>query len=71
MNLDKDLTTVTKINSKWIINQNLNTKLWEDKWEKTYMIQGMVMSFKYNMRERSMKEIIDKISVFKIQNFAL
>ena len=72
VNLDTDLTTVTKINPKWITGLNVKyetIKLLEDNIkENLYDLRYGDDFFWYNIKGQSMKEIIDKVDFLKITN---
>lgn len=72
MNLDTDLHPSQKMNSKWIINLNLNWKtiqLLEDNTDENLDDLRFGNDFRYDTKAQYMKYTIDKLDFIKIINF--
>ena len=72
-NLDSDLTTLTKINSKWVVYINVKhrtIKLLEDNIGKKLDDFGYGDDFLDTIPQiQFIKEVIDKLNFIKIKNF--
>ena len=70
MNLNIDFTSFTKINSKWVTDLDLNTKLQENNLgENLDDFRCGDLFLDTTPKTHSMKEIVDKLDFTKIRNF--